>query len=539
MNPNLIAIIINNEEHPLNRQHLMEISPVIKKYVDDNPYKSDFFRIENTIPKEDIPKFIKLLKYNDTEITHSTIPLIHFLKKELGISIFDEKIDELTKKLNSVFDRDDCILRIYEEYEMMVYQLSFDLLVHEINPENSIFFAKLFYTYGYTYPSMFIQKCLPFILSIDSENENIKLLENIKIFQKKKPFFNKAHSLMEKKKGSEIYPLLDFHQKIEKWIYKKNEAKAKTKFESYDYIMTIKNDDIDTLQSLTSNSSLSLNHNFLKSQNAFFQSFILSLIEVAAYFSSIKCFKFLLSNHVDLRDSLFFFAIAGGNPEIIHLCEQHLSFFDYNLSLEIAIIFHHYELISWLIESKNTQFTLENALLCLKYSTFSTVSNHYVNSSLFNIDEFLLLAINSSLTDLAKWILSLDSIDVNYQSQKFSNPLLSACLTNNVAIVECLLTFESIDVNTKIKVHDQSPLHIACKNNYIEIARLLLNHPKIIRNTRDFGKNRKTPLHMAAESGNLEIVKLLLEYDDVEIDASTYDVIFDFISRNSFIFCSD
>ncbi|OHT03307.1 hypothetical protein TRFO_29351 [Tritrichomonas foetus] len=53
-----------------------------------------------------------------------------------------------------------------------------------------------------------------------------------------------------------------------------------------------------------------------------------TIIQYAAFFGSIKVFKFLLLQKADLKlkdknnNSLFTYAICGGNSEIIHLCEQ-------------------------------------------------------------------------------------------------------------------------------------------------------------------------------------------------------------------------
>ena len=45
-------------------------------------------------------------------------------------------------------------------------------------------------------------------------------------------------------------------------------------------------------------------------------------IEVAAMFGSIKCFKYLLMNGDEINEDTCKFCVAGGNLEIIHLCEQ-------------------------------------------------------------------------------------------------------------------------------------------------------------------------------------------------------------------------
>ena len=53
------------------------------------------------------------------------------------------------------------------------------------------------------------------------------------------------------------------------------------------------------------------------------------IIEVAALFGSVKCFKLLMLNDVKIDESICKYAISGGNYEIVHLCaNSYLSFKD-------------------------------------------------------------------------------------------------------------------------------------------------------------------------------------------------------------------
>ena len=76
-------------------------------------------------------------------------------------------------------------------------------------------------------------------------------------------------------------------------------------------------------------------------------------IEVAALFGSIKCFKYLMMNGDEINEDTCKFAVAGGNIEIIHLCEQKgLQFED---CLFISTLYHRFEIFEWL----NTHFEYE------------------------------------------------------------------------------------------------------------------------------------------------------------------------------------
>ena len=76
---------------------------------------------------------------------------------------------------------------------------------------------------------------------------------------------------------------------------------------------------------------------------------MLTPIEFAAFYGSVKCFKYFLLNNAKLKPSICKFAVAGGNYEIIHILEQkNLSFEDcFRLSVE----YHRYEITDWLLQS--------------------------------------------------------------------------------------------------------------------------------------------------------------------------------------------
>lgn len=64
------------------------------------------------------------------------------------------------------------------------------------------------------------------------------------------------------------------------------------------------------------------------------------------------------------------------------------------------------------------------------------------------------------------------------------------------------------DVNLADSKHQQTPLHLACKNKHIEIVEKLLSrnaNPKA-KNTRE-----ETPLHLAADELALAVIPMLLE----------------------------
>ena len=91
----------------------------------------------------------------------------------------------------------------------------------------------------------------------------------------------------------------------------------------------IQRDDVEELQEIPSQNNFNFNQTIetsLYERFSFVSEINVSLIDYSAFFGSIKCFKFLLLNGSDLKNSGKF-AVASGNIEIINLCEQNNSSF--------------------------------------------------------------------------------------------------------------------------------------------------------------------------------------------------------------------
>ena len=113
----------------------------------------------------------------------------------------------------------------------------------------------------------------------------------------------------------------------------------------------------------------------------------------------------------------------------------------------------------------------------------------------------------------------LGSIDLAKQSMKqsFSNEtknrlLLEASDHGNVDQVRLFLELGAnanhANINSNNYGYEIQPIHLAAKNGYLEIAKLLLLNGANV-NAKDAA--HQTPLHFAASRGNFEIAKLLLQ----------------------------
>ena len=96
---------------------------------------------------------------------------------------------------------------------------------------------------------------------------------------------------------------------------------------------------------------------------------------------------------------------------------------------------------------------------------------------------------------------------LNAYDLEFNFPLHLACESGEVEIVKVLFLNQA-DPNV-IKIHDITPLHIAAKEGFTNVAEVLLQYEGLAVDVTD--ENLLTPLHYAARYNNISMIKFLLK----------------------------
>lgn len=116
----------------------------------------------------------------------------------------------------------------------------------------------------------------------------------------------------------------------------------------------IRKDDIDGFTKYVANRKLSLNATIPSSPfetNSFIGFKPTELIQYAAFFGAEKIVKYLFSNKIELRPSLWFYTIHGSNPAIISLLEENKLEPKGDLAMECileSIKCHHHKITDYL-----------------------------------------------------------------------------------------------------------------------------------------------------------------------------------------------
>ena len=286
-----------------------------------------------------------------------------------------------------------------------------------------------------------------------------------------------------------------------------------------------------------------------------------SLVEYAAFFGSIQIFKFLYLEGAKLTSNITFFAIAGGNYEIIHFLEENKFTFD-EADLKIAIQFHHDEIVEYIINNYDVEFSLEHfqtSILSFNYHffydmyekhKFKTRLNEKINGSYLIVD-----SVNRGYSEVIELLSENDStpIDFNVKDNNEFTAIQMAIMNDRIDILqyllqyhhnnnnlnctfrfaatrlaredllEILLKIDSIDVNEYYEKYGKNSLLCAVSLNNYYVVKLLVNDPRTNINAEvlydEYADNAgDTSLMIAVQKGYITIIKILLTSPTIDIN---------------------
>ncbi|KAK8837880.1 hypothetical protein M9Y10_035821 [Tritrichomonas musculus] len=157
----------------------------------------------------------------------------------------------------------------------------------------------------------------------------------------------------------------------------------------------IRNDNVEEFCAFCNRSNLSFSQTIIDNSDFETNSFLIgkkpSLIEYAAFFGSIQIFQYLQMNKVELKPSLWLYAIHSKSSELIHLLEENHVIPDdktYNECLVEAIKCHHNDIARY-IKDNLLQIDERNPFdvtpIFFEYYNFEFIQPDLINESNFNV----------------------------------------------------------------------------------------------------------------------------------------------------------
>ena len=168
----------------------------------------------------------------------------------------------------------------------------------------------------------------------------------------------------------------------------------------------IRRDSIDDFVSYSNKTNLSLSmqikHSIFET-NSFLISKEPTLIEYAAFFGSMQIINYLVLNGVELKPSLWLYAIHSNNPDLIHFLEGHNVKIN-DFCLNESILCHHNDIANYFINNHNIK---------TNYNNYNNIILQYFNYSLFhdNFDHYKINFVNYDYITIVKAFLTNPSLN--------------------------------------------------------------------------------------------------------------------------------
>lgn len=227
-----------------------------------------------------------------------------------------------------------------------------------------------------------------------------------------------------------------------------------------------------------------------------------TLLQLAAYYGSEKCFRFLLENGADpnLEDyiglKVMHFAVLGGSHMIIQTLQKLGYSFDIG-SISLVVECYRFPLFQWL-----------NSVISINYEESFLQTGTIIHRAASGNNILILLFLISK------------GFNVNVFDNLNLTPLFYAATNRSIDAINLLLSHKDIIWDLADKFKD-TPLHGAAKSNDCDSFNALMKHKDANINVKDF--HNKSPIKYCIGDGKYDVSKMIFskykdEYDFDEVD---------------------
>ncbi|OHT00823.1 hypothetical protein TRFO_07820 [Tritrichomonas foetus] len=390
--------------------------------------------------------------------------------------------------------------------------------IHQYSTDNPSYFAWFSPEIEMINPTLFEKLYNHYKPSQHETIFNIDLNDNLNNIGINNHMINDRFGDEEEEEGPELSPeMYDYFRNLE--TLRKNDWELLKQLRlngcnHHKINVIIKNDDLEALQNLIDISDFDYNQTSLPSifELSMFCQTDPTLIQVAAFYGAVKCFKYFFINGADAhkcdeeKKTTVHFAIAGGNIEIIRILQREN--FNFSGAANIATIYHRNDIFRWIYDTivndlsmvdKYHGTLLESSCGSNNLEVFKFCMEHGANVNQKNSRVFLVYK-------------------VFYILMIYWTPIYSAIWNNRGEMVKILLYNKDLDVNA---VTDQgwTALYTAALAGRTEFVNLLLQCDNINVNVKTITSGWSA-LFAATESLKIECVHALLSFDGIDINST-------------------
>lgn len=389
---NNLPIKYNKVKVYVNRAITFHLSPIIHKFMKENP--SLIYQIKSSYNNSFLPLFIDIFTGKQFQISTKNFQFLIDLFQDLQVTKFDFLLDKMQNQILNTIDLSSEFQNLTLFYNLVqnlndinfldtvskceklinikidissVANVLFNFFISR--PEN----IDLYLNFTLNFKNILIKNLktqLRLLLSTSSSCDVIYIAAKFieyQIIDSKEILF-----ILKVNQNEFNLNLLSFILSPRKHNFRlKNQNDLKTlclKGESQNQLLKIiREDNLSEFQLLASGPNFDINNtNFFTYKELYFEKIRMlhkkniTCIEIAALFGSLQIFKFLLMSNAYITDRLTKFAVAGGNSEIVHLCDQ--KNLNFSQCLKYALKYGHDELFDWLIDSKRCQLFTEDTI---------------------------------------------------------------------------------------------------------------------------------------------------------------------------------
>ncbi|OHS93189.1 hypothetical protein TRFO_12007 [Tritrichomonas foetus] len=521
-------LVINDIPYQCHKPVIYFLSAVVRNFIDENPNSQSYF-----IRIEDANKYhvliSQILAFKTVIFSKDSYKFIQQFSKLLGITFFQDSLPTLNHyyingyKNCSIMKNLMGLEKLYRSVTFENMKDSQNLMSNLLNILSAQTIAHSFISACMTLPYK-IELFLEMIIGQDSFTLS-KAIDRLakKIIQGNEWHKNEMNLLLKLLAESQ-------NKKYHTVQISHRDTNSEENEPNYFYIEIIRKDNVEELQkyviSKTNNDqqkdqwviipsdcercSLLYNHNWSYNH--------MKIIDYAAFCGSSKCFRQLVINNFYFTKNTIKYAIAGGNVEIIRLCEQYERdeqlfqtsnyIINFSNTLEYAMMFNHHNIVEWLIDFKGQEKDAMNHYdTIIKYFNIKTLLFYLKRGH--NPNNFIIPAAKYGCIELLEALKQLGCMNYNVNDQLTKmNPLHFAIKNQNYECIKYLLKEPSINVNSQTFPHLKTPLHMAVENNDEISVCLLLKEAEVNQELKN--NEYKTPLQVAKDKKMVEIINIFL-----------------------------